>query len=45
MKQDEFKNFAVKGQGINSLTLDRYSRTTDAYINPTIIAERNLNVA
>ena len=45
MKQDEFKNFAVKGQGINSLTLDRYSRTTDAYINPTIIEERKLNVA
>ena len=45
MKQDEFKNFAVKGQGINSLTLDRYSMTTDAYINPTIIEERKLNVA
>jgi len=41
----EFKSFAVKGQGISSSTLDRYERTSDAYINPTIIEERKLNVA
>ncbi len=39
----EFEKFAVSG-GVNSNTLDRYSRTL-GYINPTIIEERRLNVA
>lgn len=42
---DEFKKYAVKGMGLSSMTLDRYQRATDAYINPTIIEERKLNVA
>ena len=42
---EEFKKYAVKGQGLSSLTLDRYGRAVDAYINPTIIEERKLNVA
>ena len=42
---DEFKKYAVKGHGLSSMTLDRYQRATDAYINPTIIEERKLNVA
>ena len=42
---DEFKKYAVKGLGLSSMTLDRYKRATDAYINPTIIEERKLNVA
>ena len=42
---DEFKKYAVKGLGLSSMTLDRYQRATDAYINPTIIEERKLNVA
>ncbi len=42
---DEFKKYAVKGLGVSSMTLDRYQRATDAYINPTIIEERKLNVA
>jgi ATP-dependent Clp protease protease subunit len=41
----EFKNYAVKHLGINSLTLDRYSSAYDSYISPTIIEERQLNVA
>ena len=43
--KDEFQKYAVKGLGLNSLTLDRYGRAVDAYINPTIIEERKLNVA
>lgn len=42
---EEFKKYVVKGQGLSSLTLDRYGRAVDAYINPTIIEERKLNVA
>ncbi len=42
---DEFKKYDVKGHGLSSMTLDRYQRATDAYINPTIIEERKLNVA
>ncbi|MBR1769005.1 MAG: ATP-dependent Clp protease proteolytic subunit [Bacteroidales bacterium] len=52
---NEFNLFAVKGQNLNSLTLDRYKKYQDkismyaplrsAYINPTIIEERQLNVA
>ena len=41
----EFKKFAVKGHGLSSMTLDRFEKATDAYINPTIIEERKLNVA
>ena len=41
----EFKKYAVKGRGLSSMTLDRYEKATDAYINPTIIEERKLNVA
>ena len=45
MHSEEFKKFAVKGRGIASTTLQRYSSAVDAYINPTIIEERKLNVA
>ncbi len=41
----EFKKYAVKGHGLSSMTLDRFEKVTDAYINPTIIEERKLNVA
>ena len=41
----EFKKYAVRGRGLSSLALDRYARTADAYINPTIIEERKMNVA
>ena len=32
-------------QGISSTTLNRYESAVDAYINPSIIEERKLNVA
>ena len=42
---NEFEKFAVKGRGISSMTLSRYSSVYDGYINPTITEERKLNVA
>ena len=42
---NEFTKFAVKGRGISSMTLSRYSSVYDGYINPTITEERQLNVA
>lgn len=45
MNQDEFKKYAVKHRGINSLTLDKYSASVNNYISPTIIEERQLNIA
>ncbi|MCX7697207.1 MAG: ATP-dependent Clp endopeptidase proteolytic subunit ClpP [Bacteroidales bacterium] len=45
MKRDEFYSFAVKHRGINSLVMDDYMRITSGYISPTIIEERQLNVA
>lgn len=45
MNQNEFQKFAVQGRGISSMTLNRYESITGAYINPTIIEERKLNVA
>ena len=41
----DFEKFAVKGRGISSMTLDRYTSVYDGYINPTITEERKLNVA
>ena len=41
----EFEKFASKGQGISPMTLHRYGKAYDAYINPTIIEERKFNVA
>jgi ATP-dependent Clp protease protease subunit len=42
---NEFEKFALKGRGINSMTLSRYTSVLDGYINPTITEERQLNVA
>ncbi len=44
-KSNEFKNFATKHLGINSLTLDTYSSMYSNYISPTITEERKMNVA
>ena len=41
----DFKLFASDRKGISSLKLDGYAAQTAAYINPTIIEERHLNVA
>jgi ATP-dependent Clp protease protease subunit len=43
--KDEFKKFAVKHQGISSATFDSYTSVYNDYISPTIIEERQLNVA
>lgn len=45
MRHDEFRNYAIKHKGISSLKLDRYSSITNDYISPTIIEERQLNIA
>ena len=46
----DFRNFAVHHLGMNGLALDQYaasaaSQITSSYISPTIIEERQLNVA
>ncbi|MDR0544337.1 MAG: ATP-dependent Clp endopeptidase proteolytic subunit ClpP [Odoribacteraceae bacterium] len=43
--RDEFQKYATKRAGISSLTLNRYASIIDSYISPTIIEERQLNVA
>jgi ATP-dependent Clp protease, protease subunit len=45
MNQDEFKKYATRHRGINSLTLDSYTKAVSNYISPTIIEERQLNIA
>jgi ATP-dependent Clp protease protease subunit len=42
---NEFQKYAVKHAGISSMTLHRYQQFTNGYISPTIIEERQLNVA
>ena len=41
----EFEKFARSRQGISSMTMHRFYSIYGAYINPTIIEERQLNVA
>ena len=41
----DFQKFAQDRKGISSLALDGYAGLNAAYINPTIIEERHLNVA
>ncbi|MDE6061795.1 MAG: ATP-dependent Clp protease proteolytic subunit, partial [Duncaniella sp.] len=46
----DFRNFAVHHLGMNGLALDQYTaasaqQITSSYISPTIIEERQLNVA
>ena len=42
---NEFKKYATKHVGISSLTLENYSSIYGSYISPTIIEERQLNIA
>ena len=44
-ENDEFRKYATKHIGINSSVLDKYKIITNSYISPTIIEERQLNVA
>ncbi len=50
MAPNDFRDYAVKHLGMNGLALDQYSAAastaiTSSYISPTIIEERQLNVA
>ncbi len=42
---DDFKKYATKHLRMNSNALDSYMNITSSYISPTIIEERQLNVA
>ena len=42
---DEFRKYAVHHRGISSNTLQRYTTLSQGYISPTIIEERQLNIA
>ena len=43
--KNEFKKYANNHLGINSTLLDQYTSISNNYISPTIIEERQLNVA
>lgn len=42
---NDFRKYATKHLGMNGLALDQYADITSSYISPTIIEERQLNVA
>lgn len=42
---DEFRKYAIKHRGISSASFDQYTSITNDYISPTIIEERQLNIA
>ncbi len=42
---EEFRKYATKEKGISSLILDRFESAYANYISPTIIEERQMNVA
>ena len=43
--EEEFRKYAIKHQGISSTTVDSYTSMMNNYISPTIIEERQMNVA
>ncbi len=43
--KDEFRKYATKHQGISSTSYDKYTSVLNSYISPTIIEERQMNVA
>lgn len=45
MMSNEFRKYATGHMGISSLNLDRYTSIAQNYLSPTIIEERQLNVA
>lgn len=42
---DDFRKYAIHNRGISSATLHKYTSITANYISPTIIEERQLNIA
>ena len=45
INSDDFRKYATKHLGINGLAFDKYKAMSDNYISPTIIEERQMNVA
>jgi ATP-dependent Clp protease protease subunit len=45
MKKTEFQRYATGHLGISSLALHDYTSVVDSYVSPTIIEERQMNVA
>lgn len=45
MPQDDFRKYATKHLGISSSVYDSYANVSSSYISPTIIEERQLNIA
>ena len=45
MENNEFRKYATRHAGISSLSLDKYTSVYGSYISPTIIEERQLNIA
>jgi ATP-dependent Clp protease protease subunit len=45
MNPEEFKKYATRHMGISSVTLDNYTSVYGNYISPTIIEERQMNIA
>jgi ATP-dependent Clp protease protease subunit len=45
MDHNEFRKYAVKHRGISSTAYDQYTSSVRSYISPTIIEERQLNIA
>lgn len=45
ISKDEFKKYATKHLGMSSMSLERYTSIYNSYISPTIIEERQMNVA
>lgn len=43
--KDEFRKYATKHAGINSTVYDQYTSIYNNYISPTIIEERQMNIA
>lgn len=43
--KSEFNKYAIKHMGISAITLQNYQSVYGNYINPTIIEERQLNIA
>jgi len=42
---NDFRKYATRHLGMDGMALDQYSKITSSYISPTIIEERQLNVA
>jgi ATP-dependent Clp protease protease subunit len=42
---DEFQKYATRHMGLSSMTMQRYTSIWSNYISPTIIEERQLNIA